>query len=126
MPDRGPPVTDLDHLRGTAAFGRPGQNLTPDCRGILTAGVVIGDDDQIGQLSGDSAHRPALARVAVATGAEHHRQPAARPQQGGQHRSQRARLVRIVDQREKILAAVDLFQSPGNVGLQKPLRGLPG
>ena len=36
--------------------------------------------------------------------------------QGGQHRPQRARLVGVVDQREEILAAVDLFQPPGNPG----------
>ena len=127
VPDRRAAVGDLDHLRRLRrpAAG-PGQDLAADRRGILAARVVVGDDDQIGQLGGDPAHRRPLAGVALATGAEHHRQPAVRPQQGGQHRAQRARLVGVVDQREKILAAVDLFQPPGDTGLQQSRRGLLG
>ena len=71
-------VGDLDHLGGAPASAAPARISRPDGRGVLAAGVVVGDDHQVGQLGGDAAHRCALARVAIAAGAEHDRQPAAR------------------------------------------------
>ena len=62
----------------------------------------------------------AFTRVAVTTGAEHHGQPAVRAAQRLQHRAQRARLMRIVDQREEVLAAVDLLEPPGDSGIPQP------
>ncbi|CFB88229.1 Uncharacterised protein [Mycobacterium tuberculosis] len=112
VPDRVPPVCDLDDLGITADFGRPSQDFAADRRGIFVTRVVVGDDHQVGQLRGYPAHRGPLARVTIAAGAEHHRQPAVRVRQGGQHRPQRFRFVRVVDQREKALAAVDLLEPP--------------
>ena len=44
--------------------------LVENCERILVAGVIAGEDDQIGQFSGDLAHDGALAVVAVAAAAE--------------------------------------------------------
>ena len=117
MFDRRAPVPDFDHLGVGAGFGCAGEDFATDRGGILAARVVVGDDDQVGQFRGDAAHLRALAGIAITTGAEHHGQSAVRAPQRAQHLVQRARLVRVVDQREEILAAVDLLESPGNLGM---------
>ena len=66
------PVTDLDDLRRRPPAA-PGDDRRPDVGRVLVARVVVGDDDEVGQLGGDPTHRLALALVAVAAGAEHHR-----------------------------------------------------
>src|ERR1700674_4508589 len=44
-----------------------------DRQRVLAARVVGGDDRQVGQLAGGPPHRRALARIAFAAAAEHHR-----------------------------------------------------
>ena len=108
-----------------AAPAAPARIAARIVRGILVARVVVGDDDQIGQLGGDRAHRRALARVAVTAGAEHHREPVrSAPAQGLQHRPQRARLVRVVDQRQEVLTALDRLQPAGHPRVAQPRCGL--
>ena len=124
MPDGLPPVPDLDDPVGAAGPRGAGQDLAADGRGILAARVVVSDDDQVGQLGGDLAHRRSLARVALAAGAEHHRQPAFGAPQCGERRPQRARLVGVVDQRQELLAAVDLLEPAGHPCFPQPRRGL--
>ena len=116
-------VADLDHLR-RAAF-RAGQDRGPDGGGILVAGIVVGDHHQVGQFGGDAAHRLALAGVAVAACAEHHGEPAAALcAQRLEDRPQRARFVRVVDQGQKTLAAVDRLEPAGHRRAAQPWRGL--
>ncbi len=52
--------------------------------GVLGAGVVVGDHEDVGEPGGDLAHDRPLALVAVAAGAEHDDHPAGgdRPQRG--------------------------------------------
>ena len=53
-----------------------GEHRGADRRGVLRAGVVVGDDDDVGARRGGRAHRRPLARVAVAAGTEDDDQPA--------------------------------------------------
>ena len=115
--DRLATVADLDDVRSGVGFGCAGKDLAADRRWILAAGVVVGHHHQIGQLGGDAAHRRTFTRIAIAAGAEHHRQPAGRAAQGPQNLLQRARLVRIVDQGQEVLAAVDPLEPSGNLGV---------
>ena len=68
-------------------------------------------------LGGNPAHRRTFTRIAIAAGAEHHRQPAGRAAQSLQNLLQRPRLVRIVDQGQEVLAAVDSLEPSGNLGV---------
>ena len=68
--------------RSRSRRATPGMHLGADRRRVLAARIVVGDDDHVGQPRRDRAHRPALALVAVAAGAEDGDQPAldVRPQ----------------------------------------------
>jgi hypothetical protein len=118
MPRRGggfATVPDLDHLRRRACGGRACHDRGPDGRGFLVAGIVVGDHDQVGQFGGDAAHRLALARITVAARPEDHGQPAAAlGTQRLEDRTQCPRLVRVVDQGQKALTAVDQLEPAGD------------
>ena len=120
-------VADLDHLRRRAGGGRACHDRGPDGGGFLVAGIVVGDHDQVGQFGGDAAHRLALARVTVAARAEHHGEPAAALcAQRLEDRPQCPGLVRVVDQGEKALTAVDRLEPAGHRRAAQPRRGLLG
>ena len=63
-------------VEAVASIG--GADFGADRRGILSAGIVVGDDRHVGHAAGDLAHDRALALVAVAAAAEHQAQLAAR------------------------------------------------
>ena len=111
----------------SAAPDRARDDRRADHRGILVARVVVGDDDEVGEFGGHLPHRFALAGVAVAARTEHHRDAAGRllPQRL-EDGAQRARLVRVVDQRQEVLAAVDGFQPARHPRVAQPRRGLFG
>ncbi len=118
-------VADLDDF-GRAVRGT-GDDRGPDGGGILVARVVVGDHHQVGKFRGDAAHMLSLARVPVAARAEDHRQPSgALVAQRLQHRLQRARLVRVVDQGEELLSTVDGLQPARHVRRAQSRRGLLG
>ena len=50
--------------------GDAGADVVGDVLGILGAGVVVGDDDAVGEACGHFAHLGTFAAVAVAAGAE--------------------------------------------------------
>ena len=70
-------VADLHHPLAADPLGTQ-QHGPTDLGGVLAARVVVGDDEDVGQAGRDLAHDLALARVAVAAGAEHDDQLAAR------------------------------------------------
>ena len=57
---------DVDTLRRLGA----GEDFVDDCDGVLRAGVVAGDEDDVGQFLGHLAHAGALGAVAVSAAAE--------------------------------------------------------
>src|SRR5690606_29388185 len=59
----------VDHLLGHRAG--TGSDRLDDAQRVFRARVVAGDDHTIGERTGDLAHHRALARVAIATAAEH-------------------------------------------------------
>jgi hypothetical protein len=63
-PDRLGAVADL------LGAGCRRQDRGADRRGVLAAGIVVGDDDAIGLLGRDPAHQRALGAVAVAAAAD--------------------------------------------------------
>ena len=89
----------------------PARDRGDDRLGVLAAGVVGRDEDPVGQPGGDLAHPRPLAGVAVATGAEHHQQPAARCDQLArrleQHVLEAVGGVGVVDDDAEVLAGVD-------------------
>ena len=113
QPQRGldgrPPVALLDHL-GAAPPGAV-EHRGPDRRRLLGAGVVVGDDDEVGEPGRDLAHDRPLAGVAVTAGPEDDQQPAAgeRPQglEGG---LDGIRLVGVVDDDRERLPGVDALE----------------
>src|ERR1700730_15001123 len=108
-PDRFAAVADLP-----AALGG-GQDRRADRRRIFAAGIVVGDNDMVGMLSGDRAHQRTLAGIAVAAGAKLHNEAAfgVRPQRL-QGLRQRIRLVRVVDEdRRAIMLANPLEPALG-------------
>ena len=70
-PDRLPPVADDEHLERAA--GGPDrlhalEHRRPDLRRVLGAGVVVGDDDEVGHLGRGRAHGMPLVPVPIAPG----------------------------------------------------------
>ena len=112
---------------------RGGEDLPADRRRVLTARVVVGNDDAIRQAAGDLAHDRPLAAVAVAAAAEHDPQPRLGVRRDRlQDRLERARRVGVVD--EDLAArrrARDPLHAPGHAfepgqRLDRGLRGKPG
>src|SRR5262249_30077988 len=100
MGDGGAPVTDREDLGAITGPGGAGEVCGADGGWIFAAGMVVGDDDEVGQLCGNAPHWISLSPIAVAACAQHDREPAAGlPPQILQHRLQRAGLVGIVDER---------------------------
>ena len=103
--DRRAAVTDLDELRrgrGTRQHGGSDRGR------VFVARIVVGDDDQVGQLGGDFAHRCPLTRIAITARTHDDGQAAAALiTQRLQDRAQGARLVRVVDHGQERLAALD-------------------
>ena len=99
----------------TSAAGRglvdPGEHRCPDRGGVLGAGVVVGDHEHVGQARADLPHQRPLARVAVAPGADDQHQPTlGERSQRRQRRLDGVGLVRVVDDRQEVLAGVDLLE----------------
>ena len=63
-------LAGLDDFVGRLGFLHPGQDLPEDLIGVFCAGIIRGDDAEVGELRRDSAHDGALERVAVAAAAE--------------------------------------------------------
>ena len=104
-------VADLDGAR------RCGQDRGADRGRLLAARIVVGDDDAVGILVRDAAHDRPFARVAVAAGAEHHDQLAARIRaQRFERFLQRIRLVRIVDKDRRAVFGAGKLQPPLGAG----------
>ena len=87
------------------------QNGGADRGRIFAARIVVGDDDAVGILGRDRAHDRALARIAIAAGAEHHHQLAfgVRPQRL-QRLRQRIRLVGVIDEDRRAVMFADTLQ----------------
>ena len=99
----------------TSRRRHPGDDLGDDRVRVLRAGVVGGDDDLVGQATGDLAHDRALAAVAVPARAEDDDDaPAREVARGVQDRLERAGLVRVVDEHCEPLALLDGLQAPGD------------
>ena len=76
------------------------QHLGEDGERVLRARVVAREDRHVREPGRGGAHQRALAAVAVAAAAEHHDQfPARHRAKRAEHRLDRARLVRVVDER---------------------------
>ena len=85
-------VGDLDRSR------RGGENGGADGGRVFGARIVISDNGDIREASGDLAHLRPLAAIAVAAAAEHHHQLAAgMGPQGLQHGLESAGLVGVID-----------------------------
>ena len=98
--------------RGT---GTPATIAAMMAVGILAAGVVRGDDDQVGALGRRPAHERALLGVTVAAAPEHHDDLARRHlAQLGQQAGQGVGRVREVDDHPEGLAGVDRLHPAGN------------
>ena len=106
-PDRLPAVADLEHLGGRAR-ATPASIAARIVGRVLGARVVVGDDEDVGEPGRDLGHHRALARVAVAAGAEHDDHPAVgqRPQ-GPDRGGHGVGLVGVVDDDHEVLARVD-------------------
>ena len=105
------PVADLEDLGVLDASSAPASTAARMVGRVLGAGVVVGDHQHVGEPGADLAHHRPLAGVAVAAGADHEQQPARgeRPQRG-ERGLDRVRLVRVVDDREELLARVDALE----------------
>src|SRR3954447_25753918 len=85
-------------------------------RGIV-AGVVGGDDRDVGALAGDRAHERALGAVAVAAGAEDHDEAVLRQRTGGaQDVVEGVGGVGVVDEDRERLALVHGLEAAGDFG----------
>ena len=117
-------IADFDNL--CRRSGGTGQDGRPDLGGILVARVVIGDHHQVRQFGRRRAHRRTFARVAVAAGAEDDGDAVRgrRVAQRLEHSPQRSRFVRVVDQRQEVLTAVDRLQPAGHPCIPQSRRGL--
>ena len=84
-------VADL-HRAGTGVEDRP-----PDQCRVFAAGVVVGNDDSVGEPGCNLAHLPPLADIPLAAAAEDHDERARHQRtQGAQRRRQRVGGVRII------------------------------
>ncbi len=117
-PDRLAPVADLQDPQAgpRVRLGlRAGQQLGADPGRVLGSRIVVGHDQQVRPPRRLRAHHRPLPGVPVAAGADHHDDPAVDGVPDGvDHRSQRGRLVRVVDDREEVLARVDALQPAGH------------
>ena len=78
--------------------GAGGEDGAADRGGVLAARIVVGDDDDVGELLGDRAHLRPLAGIAVAAAAEHHDELAgAMGAQRGERVLERVGRVRVID-----------------------------
>ena len=85
--------------------------------GSSERGFVAGDDDPVGQPLGGLAHGGALAAVAVAARAEHHREGAVGDIPGRpQHRGETLGRVGEVDYHREVLAGVHRLEPSRNLG----------
>ena len=115
LADGEPAVADLEHL----GAGAPGavEHRGPDGRRVLGTGVVVGDDQDVGEPAGDLAHQRALPGVAVAARADHDDQP---PLGERAERTERGLhgvgLVGVVDDHDEVLAGLDPLQPAGDAG----------
>src|SRR5919108_4495954 len=94
-----------DRLAAVADFERARSRLEDrgtDRRGILTARIVVGHYDPVGELGGNRSHHRSLALVAIAAATEHHGQPAlgVGPQRL-ERLGQCIGLVRVVDENRR-------------------------
>ncbi len=110
----GGPAVGLDDERLGPAHAGP--DLLGDGRGVLAAGVVGGEDGEVGHPGGDLAHQRALGPVPVATAAEDDQHP---PGPGhaagaGQGLLQGVGGVGVVDQHREGLAPVDRLVAAGH------------
>src|SRR3954454_17588914 len=93
------------------------EDLADDGLRRLVAGVVGGDDRDVGALTGDRAHERALGAVAVAAGAEDHDEAVLRERAGGaQDVVERVGRVGVVDEDRERLALVDGLEAAGDLG----------
>ena len=110
--DGGRTVADLEDV---TAFGVgdgpcPVEHRRADRGGVLAAGVVVGDDEQIGSASGDLAHERSLTAIAVSSGPDDDRDPAGgAAAQSVHHRRESRGFVGVVHDREKVLSSLDTF-----------------
>jgi len=95
----------------------PAQHFREYRQGILRAGVVTGQDGQVGKAGGGGAHQRPLCAVPVTAAAQHDGQAAAGHRaQRAQYRFHRSRLVRIVNEHGEILASVNSLQPSRDAG----------
>ena len=108
--------------RTSAAPSRgAGQHGGADRGRVLGARVVVGDHEHVGQPGRDLAHHRALARVAVAAGADHDDQPTGRQRaQRGQRGLDGVGLVGVVDDHVEVLPGVDPLESAGDAAGPAP------
>ena len=95
----------------------PRSHVLDDLERILVAGIVGGDDAEIGESGGGGSHEGALGPVTVAAGPEHDDQQAVarQPPQRREHLAQRPRLVGVVDDdgdAEGVLDALEASRRP--------------
>src|SRR3954451_16663001 len=103
----------LDLDAAAASF----ENLADDRLRGLVAGVVGGDDRDVGPLARDRAHERALGAVAVPAGAEDDDEAVLRERAGGaQDVVERVRRVRVVDEDRERLTLVDGLEAAGDLG----------
>ena len=110
LPDREPAVPHLEHLGPTGAGAV--EHGGADRRGVLGAGVVVGDDQDVGQPRADLAHQRALDRVAVAARPDHHDHLALRQRaQRGEDGLEGVGLVGVVDDDGVVLPLHDRLEA---------------
>ena len=117
--DRAPPIrVDLDVHPCSL------EHVLDDRERLLGARVVRGHDRDVRELGGDLSHERSLAAVAVAACAEDDDDAAGPEAAGGaQHRRERVRGVRVVDDHRERLPFVDRLEPSGNaVHARDPLR----
>jgi hypothetical protein len=85
---------------------QPGADFRDNPARIFRARVVIGDDDVVCELRGDSAHERPLARITIAAAPEHDMQAAfAMQTRSAQRLAQRIWRVCVVDDSERLRSA---------------------
>ena len=110
-PDRRTTVADLEHLGRVVDLRGTGEHGRPDRGRVLGPGVVVGHHEHVGQARPDLAHHRPLAGVPVASGTDDQHQPAlGQRAQRGERGLHGVGLVGVVDDRQEVLARVDLLE----------------
>src|SRR6516164_2686078 len=104
--DRLAPIADL------SGAGRCSHDSGADRRGILAAGIVVGDNYAVGFSCSDRAHQRPLAGIAIAPGAEHDEQTSATVRtQCFERLCQCIWLVRVIDKDLRPAVLADTFET---------------